>query len=76
MKQIISPEFGVDPDKTVRLDGYVFIKYKPRKYFGWLSSFCKWVLRPEAVHKPSKIMIFKNNGVYSLDVDDKTNIKL
>lgn len=76
IKEIINPKFGVDPNKTVILGGYTFIEYNPRKYLGWLSNICKWILRPKVVHKPAKIMIFKNNGIYSLDVDDKVkNLK-
>ena len=71
IETIISQDFGVDPEKTVRLGGYTFIEYNPRKYLGWLSNICKWILRPKVVHKPAKIMIFKNNGIYSLDVDDR-----
>lgn len=74
IKEVISPSFGVDPNKTVRLGGYTFIEYHPRKYLSRLSSICKWVLRPEVIHKPAKIMIFKDNGVYSLDCDDKVKV--
>lgn len=74
IKEIVSPDFGVDPNKTVRLGGYTFIKYHPRKYLSWLSSICKWILRPEVIHKPAKIMIFKDNGIYSLDCDDEVKI--
>lgn len=75
IREIISPDFGVDPNKTVRLGGYTFIEYNPRKYFKWLATFCKWVLRPEVIHKPAKIMIFKDNGIYSLDVNDEVKTK-
>ena len=74
IKKIVGQDFGVDPNKTVRLGGYTFIEYHPRKYLSWLSSICKWVLRPEVIHKPAKIMIFKDYGIYSLDCDDEVKI--
>ena len=64
--------FGANPEHTIKLGGYTYLQWKPR--WSWLMRFkriVEWLYRPEVKHEPTKVMLFKKDGIYELSLNEE-----